>query len=124
MPVLPAIGIFKPVLTLPADPTLRIAAQPYANLVHALVEPLHTRMLASAAAMLGGIFGRSAPRKPERDGSGQGQKNEKGNTHLSSVGLHEGWLKSAVARIFASRVVKIGFAIRYGGPALSLEGER
>lgn len=124
MSVLPAIGIFKTVLALPADPALGIAAKPDANLVHALVEPLHARMLASAAAMHGGVFGRGASGKPERDGSCQGQEDEQGETHPHSVGLHGGWLKSAAARIFASRVVKIGLAVRHCGTAISLEGER
>ena len=124
VPVLPAIGILEPVLALPADPALRIASKSDPNLVHALVEPLHARVLAGLATMDRGIFGRSASRKPERDGSGQAEKDEQGNTHSPSVGLHAGWLKSAAARIFIRRVAKIDPAIRHGGWAISQEGER
>lgn len=113
MPVLAAIGILKPVLALPAKAAPGIAAKPEANLVHALVKPLHAGMLAGLATMNRGIFGSSAARKPERDGSCQNQQDKQGNTHIPSVGLHGGWLKSA----------KMEPANRSSGLAFSLEGE-
>ena len=124
MPVLPAVGIFESVLALPANAALRIAAKPDPNLVHALVEPLHARVLAGLATVQGGIFGRGTSGKPERNGGHEGEKDEQGNTHSPSVGLHGSWLKSAAPRIFVRRVVKIDAAVRFGGPAFSQEGER
>lgn len=124
MPVLPAVGIFESVLALPANAALRIAAEPYPNLVHALVEPLHARVLAGLATVQGGIFGRGTSGKPERNGGREGEKDEQGNTHSPSVGLHGSWLKSATTRISARRVAKIGAAIRHGGRAIWQEGER
>lgn len=114
VPVLAAVGIFKPVLALPAKAAPGIASKPEANLVHALVKPLHAGMLACLATVDRSTFSRSAARNPERDGSCQSQQDKQGNTHPPSVGLHGGWLKSA----------KMERAYRSSGLAVSLEGER
>ena len=124
MPVFATVGIFKPVLALPVQSAMGVATHPQPHLVHALVEPLHTRMLAGALAVERGVFGRGAAGIPERDGGDQRKKDKQGKTHAYSVGLHRSWLKSARGRFFLPQLVKIGKAGPGPGLVFSQEGER
>ena len=81
MAVFAAIGILEPVLALPMQAASGIAAQPKPDLVHALVEPLHTGVLAGALAVQAGVFCCGAAGKPERNAGDQHKKHEHGNTH-------------------------------------------